>query len=102
MIARSDIFSTPVWHENFPLPLVDELYDAAYRIKANTTEVANRSNQGGFQTKQFEWEEFHPQAKEYIKSVLEEIFKEHPEFRTEQSGSGKRSRRKRTRKRLYK
>ena len=77
MIARSDIFSTPVWHENFPLPLVDELYDAAYRIKANTTEVANRSNQGGFQTKQFEWEEFHPQAKEYIKSVLEEIFKDY-------------------------
>ena len=76
MIIRSDIFSTPVWHiKDIPSPLVDELYDAAYRIKANTNEMVNRSNQGGFQTKQFEWEAFHPQGKEYIKSILDEIFK---------------------------
>ena len=75
MIVRSDIFSTPVWHiKDIPSPLVDELYEAAYRIKETSTEMVNRSNQGGFQTKQFQWEIFHPQGKEYIKNVIEEIF----------------------------
>ena len=76
MITRSDIFSTPVWHiTDVPSPLVDELYDAAYKIKENSTEMIDKSNQEGFQSIQYEWKDFYPQGKEYITSVVDNIFK---------------------------
>ena len=76
MIERSDIFSTPVWHiKDVPSPLVDELYDAAYKIKENSTEMIDKSNQEGFQSIQYEWKDFYSQGKEYITSVVDNIFK---------------------------
>jgi len=76
---RYDIFPTPVWHiEGAPLQLIDELYQGAYRVKKNHPSQ-NRSNEGGYQTPPFNWEDFHPQGKEYVNSevgkVLEKDFK---------------------------
>ena len=75
-MIRSDIFSTPVWHiKDVPSSLVDELYDAAYQIKKSSLEQDDKSNQGGFQSMQYAWEDFYPQGKEYITSVVDNIFK---------------------------
>ena len=76
MIERSDIISTPVWHiKDVPSSLLDELYDAAYQIKKSSLEQDDKSNQGGFQSMQYAWEDFYPQGKEYITSVVDNIFK---------------------------
>ena len=72
---RHDIFPTPVWYiEGTSQKLVDELYKGAYRFKKKHPSE-NRSNQGGYQTPAFNWEEFHPQGIEYIDKVVGDIFK---------------------------
>ena len=77
---RYDIFPTPVWHiEGAPHQLVDDLYNHASIIKDNihlyqTTKNVVVSNQGGYQTAQFSWEDFHPSGREYIENVVNNIF----------------------------
>ena len=67
---RHDIFSTPLWHiEETPQQLVDELYNGAYHFKEKYPSD-NRSNRGGYQTPSFNWEEFHPQGKEYLDEII--------------------------------
>tara|TARA_B100001250_G_C19303985_1_gene573173 strand:- start:18 stop:554 length:537 start_codon:yes stop_codon:yes gene_type:complete len=76
-MTRHELFPTPVWHiEGTPQPLIDELYQAAYRFKEKNSSD-NRSNQGGYQTPAFDWEDFHPQCKECIENTLSEHIK-HP------------------------
>ena len=73
---RHDLFSTPVWHiEGAPQQLVDELYQGAYRFKEKYPSE-KRSGEGGYQTPTFEWEDFHPQGKEYIEWVVKEHAKQ--------------------------
>ena len=72
---RHDLFATPVWHiEGAPQQLVDELYEKVDIIKKKKDlfdlDDYNKSNQGGYQTSQFNWQEFHPQSKEYIEKLI--------------------------------
>ena len=77
---RHDIFPTPVWHiEGAPQQLVDDLYNQTHIIKKNIHLYQNAknvvvSNQGGYQTKQLDWEEFHPAGIKYIENVVNNIF----------------------------
>ena len=76
---RHDLFATPVWHiEGAPQQLVDELYEKVDIIKKKKDlfdlDDYNKSNQGGYQTSQFNWQEFHPQSKEYIEKLITDIF----------------------------
>jgi len=74
---RYDIFPTPFWHiEGTPQELVDELYQGAYRTQKNYPSE-NRSNAGGYQSPNIDWEEFHPQGKEYIYKAVGEILDDH-------------------------
>jgi len=71
---RHDLFSTPLWHiEGTPQQLVEELYQGAYGFKEKYPSE-NRSGQGGYQTPTLSWEDFHPQGKEYVDSVVGNIF----------------------------
>ena len=76
---RHDLFATPVWLiEGAPQQLVDELYEKVDIIKKKKDlfdlDDYNKSNQGGYQTSQFNWQEFHPQGKEYIEKLITDIF----------------------------
>ena len=74
---RYDIFPTPFWHiEGAPQQLIDELYQGAYSTKEKYPSE-NRSNEGGYQSPNIAWEEFHPQGKEYIYKAVGESFDEH-------------------------
>ena len=79
-MTRHDIFSTPLWHiEGAPQQLVDDLCKNISVIKENinqyqTREDVNISNQGGYQTAKFSWEVFHPDGREYIENVVNNIF----------------------------
>ena len=79
---RHDIFSTPVWHiEGASLELVDELYKMVPTIKENehlfNLDKTLKSNQEGYQTSQFDWQEFHPEGKKYIEKLVTDIFSNH-------------------------
>ena len=76
---RHDLFPTPLWHiEGAPEELLNELYEKGKLIKEKNlyqvTEDHTPSNQGGYQTAQFNWEDFHPAGREYIENVLNNIF----------------------------
>ena len=77
---KHNIFSTPVWHiEGAPQQLVDDLYKHTSIIKENihlyqTSKNVGDSNQGGYQTSQFTWKDFHPAGIEYIENVVNNIF----------------------------
>ena len=78
---RHDIFSTPLWHiEETPQQLVDDLCKNISVIKENihlyqtTTSESGYSNQGGYQTSQFVWKNFHPAGIEYIEKLVDDIF----------------------------
>ena len=77
---RHDIFSTPVWHiEGAPQQLVDDLYKNTSIIKENIHQYQHAenvivSNEGGYQTTQFAWKDFHPTGIEYIENVVNNIF----------------------------
>tara|TARA_R100000152_G_C6748739_1_gene172370 strand:- start:655 stop:1182 length:528 start_codon:yes stop_codon:yes gene_type:complete len=74
---RYDIFPTPVWHiEGAPQQLVDDLYKNTSIIKENIHQyqALEASNQGGYQTTQFPWRDFHPAGIEYIENVVNNIF----------------------------
>ena len=80
-MTKHNLFATPLWHiEETPQQLVDELYNGAYHFKEEYPS-ANRSNQGGYQTPNFHWEEFHPQGIEVINKLVYEAI-EH-EFKVE-------------------
>ena len=67
---RHELFPTPVWHiEGTPQVLVDELYHGAYHFKERYPSE-NRSNQGGYQSPNFSWNDFHPQSKEYLDEII--------------------------------
>ena len=71
-MTRHNIFSTPLWHiEGSSQQLVDELCKGAYHIKENYKTVSI-SNYGGYQSPMFNWEDFHPEGKEYIESIVKE------------------------------
>ena len=72
---RHDLFATPVWYiEGTPQQLIDELYEKVSIIKEKEylfdLDDYTKSNQGGYQTSQFDWQEFHPVGKEYIEKIL--------------------------------
>ena len=71
-MTKHNIFSTPLWHiDGTPQPLIDELLKGAYHIKDNY-ETVSISNEGGYQSPMFNWEDFHPEGKQYIDSILKE------------------------------
>ena len=78
---RHEIFSTPIWHiEETPQHLVDELYEKALTLKKFhkvKDDEYTRSNEGGYQTEQFDWSTFHPEGIEYINKKVSEEFN-HP------------------------
>jgi hypothetical protein len=72
---KHDLWSTPLWHiKGAPQQLIDELYLGAYRFKESHPSE-NKSNEGGYQTPDFNWEDFHPQGIEYIDKVVGDKFK---------------------------
>ena len=74
---KHNIFSTPVCHiEGAPQQLVDDLYKHTSIIKENIHQyqALEASNQGGYQTTQFPWRDFHPAGIEYIENVVNNIF----------------------------
>ena len=73
---RYDLFPTPVWYiKGKPQELVDELYQGAYKLKERYPST-QKTNQGGYQSPSFNWEEFHPQGIEYINNVISKIIAE--------------------------
>ena len=69
---RHEIFPTPVWQiEGTPQELIDELLQGAYKCKDNI-DCQKRSNQEGYQSPSFTWNEFHPKGIKYIEGVLKE------------------------------
>ena len=74
-MTRRDLFPTPVWRiEGAPQQLVDELYQGAYKFKEVYTDTPQRSNEGGYQTPNLKWKDFHPQGIEYVNKVVGDIF----------------------------
>ena len=76
---KHDLFPTPLWHiEGAPEKLLNELYERGKLIKeknlGQVTEDHTPSNQGGYQTAQFNWQDFHPVGREYIENVVNNIF----------------------------
>ena len=71
-ITRHNIFPTPLLHiQGAPQQLVDKLYKKALELKQSYKDNGlRRSNQGGFQTTQINWEEFHPEGIEYINKII--------------------------------
>ena len=70
---RHDLFPTPLWHiEGGPQELIDELYQGAYKFKEKYPSET-KSNQGGYQSPPFSWEDFHPQGILYINSIIGDI-----------------------------
>ena len=70
---RHDLFSTPLWHiTGASEELVDELYKKAYQFKEEYKST-NISNQGGYQSPPFSWEDFQPQGILYINSIIGDI-----------------------------
>ena len=75
---KYDIFPTPVWHiEGAPQQLVDELYKGAYVCK-ESVESNVLSNQGGYQSPSFNWDQFHPEGIKYIDNILSSIVNTFP------------------------
>lgn len=75
-MTQHQIFSTPLWDiKGAPPQLVDNLYNKGLEIKEQSYNDEKRSNQGGYQTKQLDWEEFHPEGIEYIKGVISKTLK---------------------------
>ena len=71
---RTDLFPTPLWHiDGAPQELVYELWQAAYRFKEAYISV-KKSNEGGYQTPNLKWKDFHPQGIEYVNKVVGDIF----------------------------
>ena len=74
-MTRRDLFPTPIWRiEGAPQQLVDELYQGAYKFKEVYTDTPQRSNEGGYQTPNLKWKDFHPQGIEYVNKVVGDIF----------------------------
>ena len=78
---RHDIFATPFWHiegasqqvlESYHQWIVDDLYRGVYKFKEKYPSESH-SNQGGYQSPPFSWEDFHPEGKQYINKVIEEL-----------------------------
>ena len=71
-MTKHKIFPTPVWIiEGTPQELIDELLQGAYKCKDNI-DCQKRSNQEGYQSPSFAWNEFHPKGIKYIEGVLKE------------------------------
>ena len=76
MKSSYNLFSTPVWHiGGIPQPLRDELYYGAYNYKERCESV-DLSNQGGYQSPSFNFDEFHPKGIAWINRVLVDVFDE--------------------------
>ena len=71
---KHEIFPTPIWQVNgASQQLIDELLQGAYTCK-NKIENSQKSNQGGYQSPSFSWEEFHPEGRKYVEdSIKKEI-----------------------------
>ena len=82
-ITRHNIFPTPLLHiQGAPQQLVDKLYKKALELKQSYKDNGlRRSNQGGFQTTQINWEEFHPEGIEYINKIISETFYDVPDWK---------------------
>jgi len=74
-VVKHNLFPTPLWIiKGSPQQLIDELYQGAYVYKDNHKSV-DVSNQGGYQSPGFRWEDFHPEGKEYLKEAISNIIK---------------------------
>ena len=70
-LNRHEIFPTPIWHlEDTPQDIIDVLKQGAYEAKEKHSN-AQRSNQGGYQSPCYEWEDF--PVKEYFNRLLVSI-----------------------------
>ena len=77
-MKKQAIFATPFWHiEGAPQQLVDDLYKGAYVCKENV-KSNQLSNQGGYQSPAFSWDQFHPDGIEYLNKILSDVFKPTP------------------------
>ena len=75
-MTRHDLFPSPLWHiKGAPLQLIDELYQGAYTVKKKYTSKTY-SNQGGYQSPNIAWEDFHPEGIKYVNTTLSNIFKD--------------------------
>ena len=73
---KHEIFPTPIWQINgASQQLIDELLQGAYTCK-NKIENSEKSNQGGYQSPAFEWEEFHPEGIKYVEDSIKKEIKE--------------------------
>ena len=73
----NSLFSTPVWHikDGAPQLLVEDLYKNAYQCRDNIKGV-EISNVKGYQSPFFNWEQFHPEGRRYITSIVDDILKD--------------------------
>ena len=74
MIEYLPIFPTPLWViKGARQELVDELYKGAYKCR-DSIESNQLSNQGGYQSPSFSFDDFLPEARQYIIDKVSEIF----------------------------
>ena len=79
---KHEIFPTPVWHiKGAPQQLIDELLHGA-EICKNSVETSARSNEGGYQSPPFDWDQFHPEGKKYIEDIVRGEIKKDIEVRS--------------------
>ena len=76
MKERSLFFPTPVWTYRYisNQNILDKVIESAYNCEKNIPS-ANNTNQGGYQSPIFGWNDLPPEAREYLDSVLTDFLK---------------------------
>ena len=76
---KHEIFPTPIWQvKGAPQQLIDVLLQGAYACKDNV-ENNKRSNEGGYQSPPFDWDQFHPEGIQYVEDIVKKEIKEEGE-----------------------
>ena len=61
-MKKFELFPTPVWHiDGASQSLVDVLYDGAYKCR-DSIECVNQSNEEGYHSPYFDWNQFDPEG----------------------------------------
>tara|TARA_B100000131_G_C17872403_1_gene514768 strand:+ start:64 stop:645 length:582 start_codon:yes stop_codon:yes gene_type:complete len=76
---KHEIFPTPIWQiKGAPQQLIDVLLQGAYACK-DQVENNKRSNEGGYQSPPFDWDQFHPEGIQYVEDIVKKEIKEEGE-----------------------
>ena len=82
-----NLYPPPLWKIEYDkcltsswYSLVDNIAENAYKVR-DRFKNETRSNIGGFQSRSFVWEEFHPEGIKYIENIIDGIIGKSPDVR---------------------